>query len=302
MATTEPSTAQYAVRDDLCAALERDLIGPRTANELLEEPPLDRYVTGILYPMLSDQTGIDESQFDEVSDDDGGASADPAVARSNVHYPSSVGITFAVDPATETLSVEVAAARYLPGEDRTWRREQIGPIRREITVAGEGEERLEVVPGLDLYVKVRPAVNGPRSVTVVLLNKLTAQAGHKDEMSFFQTSFVVTGQEAGRSPFVARPRQLDVGDEDLVSNDLLFRDRPEFAVGHGCAAEWQQETDDPQRARSVTAAFLPTHDVRIVESNPEIPYDRLGFEDLAAASAPDLVASLTPSLAATRAG
>lgn len=298
MERAELLDAQYAVRDTLCAALERDLIGPRTPEELLEEPPLDRYVTGILYPVLPEQQdGLDEDQLDEVSDDDGDGAADPAVAMSNVHYPSSAGITFAVDPATETLSVEVRAARYLAGENRSWQREQIGPVELSIAVGGEGEERPEVVPGLHLYVKARAVGDEARSVTVVLLNELTAQPGHKDATAFFQVSFVVSGATGGPAPFLARSRQLDVGDEDLASIDLLFRDRPEFAIGHGCAAEWQQEDGDPRRARSVSATFLPSQDVPIVESNPDIPDDRLAFEDLAGASPHDLTASLDAFLA-----
>lgn len=279
---------QYLIRDDLCRALQDDLIGPQDADEILDEPPLDRYVTGILYPVL-EQSGIDPEDVEEVADDDGEGAPDPAVAMSNLHYPSSAGITFALDAAVESVQVVVEAARYVP-EDGRWRREAIGPLEVSVFVDGVRSERIEVgVPGLCLYVRARPPVDGARSVTVVLLNTLTGRPGFKDEASFFQVGFEVTAPGAD---FVARPRRIGVSDEDLITNEFLYRDRPEFAVGHGCAAEWRQDKEDPRRARAVSATFIPMHDVPIVVSNPDIRDDGLLFEELAAVPPHDLVARL----------
>jgi hypothetical protein len=282
--------AQFEVRDDLSRALAADLIGPRLgADEILDDPPLDHYVTAILYPLLGDAAAVEESARDDTPDDDGDRASDPAVAMSNVHYPSSAGITFGLDLAVKDLRVVVEAARYLRREDGRWQREPIGPLPIDLTL--DGPPRLPVVDGLVLYVNAREATDATRAVTVALLNEQQGRAGEKDGAAFFQVWFGVE-DPAGGAPFVARPRRLELDDRDLRSNELLYRDRPEFAIGHGCAAEWIADEGHPRRARSVSATFLPCQDVRIVESNPEIDTDRLRFEDLAVAPAHELLASL----------
>ena len=112
MAATELLGRQRAVRGDLCEALRVDLIGPASDDELLEEPPLDRYVTGILYPALADGNGTGPEAQDDVADDDGDRAADPAVAMSNIQYPTSAGVSFAVAPEVEEIRVKIEAARY----------------------------------------------------------------------------------------------------------------------------------------------------------------------------------------------
>ncbi len=280
---------QSAVRDDLCEALKTDLIGPGSPDELLEEPPLDRYVTGILYPALADGNETDPEAQDDVGDDDGDRAADPAIAMSNIQYPTSAGISFAVAPDVDEIRVRVEAARY-EEVDGGWRRRPIGPVELSVPVGAVAAERDEPATGLQLYHRVREVREGARSVTLVLLNTLEGEAGHKDSTSFFQVSFRVVGVGED-APFVARPAHFDVSDEDLDTNALLYRDTPQFAVGHGCAAGWEQRPG-ADRAESVAACFLPTHDVAIMESNPAIPAERLGLDDLAAAEPAELIEAL----------
>jgi Helicase conserved C-terminal domain len=273
-------SAQHAVRDELCEALREELIGPQSAEEVLKEPPLNRYLTGILYPHLGAGKPI-EDEADatlDVADDDGENFADPAVAMSNVQYPSSVGLTFAADAATEELSVEVEAAAYEATEDG-WQRRPIGPVEIDVPVAAEGPVTRNVAPGLALYCRVREPRDGARSVTLVLLNEQRGRPGQKDATSFFQVCFQVRGLDR-EAPFVARPEQVGIGDEDLRSNALLYRDRPEFAIGHGCAAEWEQAPGE-RRARTVSATFMPVENTPLMESNPEIETDDLGLDALA---------------------
>jgi helicase-like protein len=287
MASTELLKDQQAVRDDLCKALEDDLIGPASADELLEEPPLDRYVTGILYPALADGNEVDAEAQDDTADDDGDRAADPAVAMSNIQYPTSAGISFAVAPDVEQIRVRVKAARY-EETDAGWQRKPIGPVDMSVAVGATDADRDEVTTGLYLYHRVRDVREGTRSVTLVLLNTLEGEPGHKDSASFFQVSFSVAGVD-DEAPFVARPAHVDIGDEDMDTNALLYRGMPQFAVGHGCSATWEQRGE---RAETVAATFLPMHDVAIMESNPDIPAERLGLDDLAAADAAELIDAL----------
>jgi hypothetical protein len=284
--------AQSEVRDEVCEALAADLIGPAgQPDEILHDRPLDRYITGILYPRLGSEAQVEKSEVDEVADDDGERSADPAIAMTNVHYPSSAGITFAVAAGTKKLSVYVTTAQYVSLEGDRWQRRAIEPPSETINVDEVGSYSRCLSEGLSLYVRVRSPIEGAASVSVILLNEQQGKSGEKDATSFFQVGFKVRGL-GGETPFVARPGRLEIDDQDLRSNELIYRDRPEFAIGHGCAAEWTQDANDPRRASSVSATFRPSHEVPIVESNPEIEMDRLRFADLAEASTEDLIISL----------
>jgi Helicase conserved C-terminal domain len=289
--------AQHAAREDLCTALREELIGPRSADETLKEPPLNRYLTGILYPRIDDGTPIqDETDaYVDIADDDGENFADPAVAMSNVQYPSSLGLTFAIAPEAEEISVAVEAATYEPLDDGSWQRRPIGPVEVNLAVAGEGAVTRGVAPGLELYCRVRETRNDARPVTVVLLNNQAGRFGKKDATSFFQVRFRVRGV-AGGSPFVARPEQVGIQDEDLLSNALLYRDRPEFAIGHGCAAEWEQKPGS-RRASMIAATFLPEENTLLMESNPDIKTDGLGLDALSQMQGHDLAAALESFLA-----
>src|SRR5688500_17929942 len=92
----------YAFRSSLVDALIRDLLGPSSPTETLSDPPITRYICGILYPQPAAAKGVSggvdaADDIDEPDDYDESAVPDPPVAMANVKYPSSVGLTFAVD-------------------------------------------------------------------------------------------------------------------------------------------------------------------------------------------------------------
>jgi hypothetical protein len=282
---------QLAIRDDLSDFLEADLIGPGTADEVLKVAPLDKYVTGILYPQLEDSQNVDPEVQEGDEDDGGDGSADPAIAMSNVQYPSSAGISFATAADIEELTVSVQVARYAKAEEGGWAREAIGPVDVGIPAGATNSDKVKVIAGLKVYWQVREVAEGARSVTVVLMNTQTARRGLKDAASFFQTSFSVVSTRGDGAPFVARREKVDISDEDQETNRLLYRDAPEFAIGHGCAADWVQKPGTRTASR-VSATFLPQREVPIVESNPDIDVGRLGFRELSTAARQDVVANL----------
>src|SRR5690606_1251011 len=58
---------QYAFRDQMVEALERDLIGPVQEQEVLDENPLDRYLMGVLYPTPKEHPDaeVDDSEQED---------------------------------------------------------------------------------------------------------------------------------------------------------------------------------------------------------------------------------------------
>ena len=278
---------QYAFRDALVEYVRRDLIGPQEPAEVLNDPPVTTFIVGVLYPR-SDETVADATE--ELESEDGLAedsAGDPPVASSNRRFPTTMGITFAVDPSvSSTIQIEVQAARYQPlltegasddgtedGEQK-WQRIplEFDPVEVDVTTPGTHPLRPHDKEDLELYVRVRESDGAAVPVTVALINRRSAPGWEKDADSYFQPSIRVTG-EAGTAPFVER---RDVApsesDEDLRSYRLLFREARGYAVGHGCAAMWE-DPDSNGRTNQVRTEFLPSHEVSPSESipNPDIP-------------------------------
>lgn len=148
-----PFDDYYAFRRTLVDFLARDVVGPSSPTEILDDLPLDRYASGILYPTESGalDAGEDIDSESAEGDDETGA-ADPPVALANVRYPSSVGLSFAVDShVAPRIVVTVRAARYeqLPGEDPNLLKKS-DQVEGETPAPPEHEDRAEGETGKSL--------------------------------------------------------------------------------------------------------------------------------------------------------
>ncbi len=297
---------QYRYRDSLTEAVIRDLIGPTRgqtpteAESLLSEPPVQRYITGVLFPVSA--AAIDPVHDIDVPDDDGDGAPDPPVALANVRSPSSMAITFAVDTAlASSVDVEVGAAAYVPEgdgnrRDQAWRRAAIGPVSMPVDVTTPvSDRRQSVAGGLEVFWRVRPSDNfGHVTVTVGLINSLEvpADVGLRDEFCFFQP-WVHVSSGVDSPAFVDRSgRGSSVEDADVRAYRLLYRHIGNFAVGHGCSVDWNQVDGSPPAASEIWSTFTPVHDLPLSDSNPRIASGWFGMHRLAAADRDDAIEGL----------
>ena len=292
---------RYAFRRDLVDAVVADLVGPAGGDdEAISDPPITRYIMGVLYPRGSGT--VDPAEAHDENETEGDEAPDPAVSWSNMRYPSSCGLTFAVDSkAAPMIRVRVETARYsksTPGDaegstspdsvspsETLWQRTalkySLDPI--DVTTPDDGRQRRRLDEGLELFCRVRRAdADGVVSVTLVLLNVNVAEkSGLRDELAFFQSRITVDSPEAVRWPFAARENSsVGVSDEDLSSYRLLYRDARTYGVGHGCSVEWDCD-DEPATAR-IWTTFAPEYELFLADSNPDVeavPIRSLGTDD-----------------------
>ncbi|GAA3794231.1 helicase-related protein [Sphaerisporangium flaviroseum] len=305
----------YAFRDELVARLERDLIGPSFPEEVITDPPITKYAAGILFPQSEDSVADSNAPDEELENRHPADVPDPAVTMANVRYPSSMGMTFSVDvTVADTILVEVEAARYVPEPveerhsrtnavaERSWRREpiSISPCSIKTSVAGQPAP-IPITDNLELFVRVRQAdAEGVAVVTLALINtfRSSTNSADRDATAFFQPRVTVRGVD-GSSPFVERPSLGSAdSDRELNSYRLLYRHAPIFATGHGCAVEWESsevvvnDMEAKPSAAWIRTTFVPTHDLRLADSNPTINVERLGIHHLATASDTEVVSAL----------
>ena len=302
--------AQYGVRESLLAALRADLEGPHSTVEVIEDAPITSYIVGVLYPQ-SGGALAEELDHDPSDEGDDGLAEDPGVSLAHVRYPSSVGLSFAVEGNFHgQLTVRVTCARYeqletelqsaeaapsrsrrRDADSRPWMRV---PIEKDLQVevgAPDSGSRVAVVDGLELFVRSRQAA-GAWAITLALVNthRMPAASGQKDADSFFQSHIRVTAARGGPAPFVERPDTAGATDDaDVRSNALLYRHSRTYAIGHGCGAAWDTAHEHPE---FLETTYTPTYELRLSESNPSVRLRCLDVAFLASAEQQEAVAAL----------
>ncbi|MFD5753910.1 helicase-related protein [Streptomyces sp. NPDC127044] len=337
-----PHSEHYRVRDEeLLVGLRRELLGPAEEAEpddrgevLTQDAPIDRYLTGVLYPRAADRAA--KEQQDDEAGEQQGLDAAPVIAREDAEEPgtaqevgasgdrrpSSMGLTFAVRPTISgSIVVSARAAVYEPtdadgkrvparrAEARTtadqrerWRRKELAFPDQTIDVTlPDPKMRITLTSEAALHVNVRrlDQANDTVTITVTLIN--TQKVGEwdlQDAFSLFQCGLTVRAAN-GSTAFVERPAPAADHDPEIATSRLLHRHAPTFAVGHGCSAEWDwtpspigvTETEIPA-IPEVRTQFVPSVEVLLTDSNPEIDSSALSMLGLAERSDAEILAAL----------
>jgi hypothetical protein len=256
------------------AWLRDQLIGPIGGpHELLNEPPTQRYLMGTLFPQATDaDVALEDDEADEQGGEIGEEVADDRVTLHNEHMPSAVGLSFVTGPTT-AISVEIAGARYVKGTEG-WTRVPFGAAGTvaEKLAKPEGARRAarRILDGAaELYSVWRPHGDG-HLVTVALINTARQEDKTKppDPAScLFQVGLSCRPSEGSVLRYPSPDRISP--DPEAQELALLYRRTPTYAIGHGCATQW--EVGDGG-AKSVGTEFLP------VEKVPDVVFDVAGFD------------------------
>ena len=251
--------------------------------------PSNWYLTGFLIPVdapeeqAADADGDDD--FDDVPESEGPGeeSVDDRVAAKKAYFPSSMGLSTLVAQAATSLTVRVrwgdyALAEHLPaatGEDEPERKPvpvwQRTPREHALPIAlgsRPGVLTTHVLPdtgGLEVHTLEReiPAAAaaggipaGSRSVSVFLVNRRAPDADQPDRAYAFQPELEIVCE----APFVPRPdlRGASAEEWDELVADLHYADTPEYATGHGVAADWEVLDGD---CRVLRTRWIPRAEV-----------------------------------------
>lgn len=278
-------------------------------EEILKtDPPRTRYIAGILYPRATKDEhvdvrdgeslpveGSDENEQDTQPTQQGVQplevefleDAEELINLSNAYRQSAVSITVAVKPE-DTIHAEVSAGTYVtlnsidPNTDKkvttyprtalSWDNEGL-PVQLPDALTG-----LVKIPvrdtGLQFDVTYRYKVDGNTIYTFTLENtKHSNGTAVKDDDCFFQTKFIIRS-EKGFSPLADGQRITK--DEDYLSNQLLYRNVHNYAIGHGTAADW----DDGETVTWISTATFPKYDIKPIVPNTSIDGVTLNMLDM----------------------
>nr|WP_319492540.1 helicase-related protein [uncultured Desulfobacter sp.] len=216
------------------------------------------------------------------------------LSLTNTLQPSSMGISFLAElPEGSEIIVDVNAGRYQPrqveigGITRTWF------FREAVSLPGISFNSSEVRKcgavknieksydnGLKLSVECfsRPDCysddekrNHRRLVTVCLVNRTSrtaSTASMQSELTLFQSSFNVHIQGGRILPYPEGEMVSDLNnDSERASFRLLYSSKQTFAVGHGCAACWDDSSD--AYPEYIKADPLPEYEIPSITPDAE---------------------------------
>ena len=265
MPVLEPPTPR-ALRDELLELVRLDLLGPAGGeSEIVDEARVsDRYLVGLLAPGGSTSAEPQDERFGGVDADAESGEAEDEPAQASL-FPSSFGLSFRVDAATTALRVRAewgAYAREKPEDKTIWQRRSAGgEVRIDLTTRPAPAAPDPDEPEVTIEARVRDVVDGARSVTIFLRNGQHKPERSSDAAWLFQVALTVTGA-GGEACFLARePAERDP-DEERSQLALGYRERLEFAVGHGVAVDAEAVAGDPGRSAQLRTAALPVATVR----------------------------------------
>lgn len=301
----------YEARDLIVKILEKDLIGPVTEDEVLDELPLQYYAAGKLFPASGETFRPEVSALDGegATETEERAGEDESLASDHIGPPSSAGITFAVSADCPSIRITTAFAFYLPvtqeaeGEDAKaphkctlWKREHFIESQEIPLKGGEGvtgRKDFDLQRGMRLHLAVRETTDdGVRILTAALvnMNPATGKVSEDSSLCAFQSSIRVEASD-GTPCFFPVSRNIPVGiDEETGQMDMLYSHARTWAQGHGCSAEW----DDKHRAPLWAATtFLPLCRTHQMKSPPPGLEESLSMETLATGSREKIISGLS---------
>src|SRR5690606_38792630 len=248
------------------------LEGP-LANEDAEEP-IETKVLGRHEPGAEFGTATGRLEPETDSDDEIDAASNQSLV------PSSLGMTFCVDGDTDKIEIEARWGRYerVPNDDHELlkRNGQKAKVWQRIPCGGK--ILLPLIEGVIPHqapdkefpeVRVQGTVrtksaNGDRLVTLFLVNAQEEPDTNRDKAWVFQPELIVRSEKnaAKRAIFRRRPMlDADGMDHEREALKMIYRNRVEFAVGHGVAVH-AETAEDITLATEVRTTVMPQYEVQ----------------------------------------
>lgn len=245
--------------------------------------PLDRYHTGILFPVVPGESGLDPAceepdEYQDPTDDDSDIQNEPNSRKQRYTAPSSVGFSFFVK-GNVRLQVIPEGVKYVLtklGQKDLWTRTLLGDFSHEAFFVESPKSRLTTEYRkpvfadeyrkeiCEIHVLWRPLSDGWMT-TVSFSNKQMLGdcasprqfADDRCSLSIFEAGLkcLVDKGDVGVYPRV----DPDLLTEEEMELELQYRDRRTYAVGHGAAVGWSIGKNG--RIKEIRSCFLPAVEV-----------------------------------------
>lgn len=282
--------------------IDKEGLIQKNGEEILSsDPPRIRYSAGILFPQGSvvleednpesengEETSIMIEKNEEKVDNsthnyqssDMLEDSEELINRSNAFHQSAISLTVAIRK-NDNIRVEVKAGQYekLVVENangkkgQKYLRSSIQWVNNDkfLTLPDKKEriKKYDVICGektdLSFYATYRYE-DGESDVMIYTFtlenSKKNDDNSIRDEDCFFQTEFYLFSEES--FAHLPESKKININDEDYETNKLLYRNIRNYAIGHGCSADWK--INDKKVVEIHTAVF-PSYEIKPIVPN-----------------------------------
>jgi len=272
-------------RKRILEEVDRYFVGPGAEDEVIEDNPWDFYHTAMLWP-VGEMIGSDED--DQEGGAEGGDAAEGILNMANCAQQSAMGISTQLEKVDQTVIIDFTWGEYIGfcnchaertvTYKRKKERQQHGPnawqregyqhgCKINVTAASpNGKETVYSNDGIEVR-KILRETDEAIILTVVLINKRDFTPENRYSQIIYQPEIKISAQ--GGVPFKGRVNTGNkVDDDEFWLYELLYHNAKQYAVGHGCSAQWDEETDTVSEVKSI---WIPRQ--KVTKASADLPVD-----------------------------
>ncbi len=259
-------------RREFTTYVEKQLTGFKLENDtLLGKQPLERFFTGLLFPIMSEDALVEDLE-DYTNDPDANEVTQIQSIGKTQRYmpPSSVGFSFFISGNDIKLRVYHKASSFKKNKDtgrkiQSWKKTLLADDGKEIELRPNSKKRHIVLSNkAEIDVLWRPYNDG-YIVTLTLSNQQRIFDSNIDgkefikqrnEKTLFEVEFKCIVELGEVADYPATEKSLLDTEEREIQ--LRYQELKACAVGHGVAANWQNNL---QGDMEIWADFMPKVEV-----------------------------------------
>ena len=266
------------VRQEIIQMLRMDLLGPMESEEIVHENPRYAYKVGMLAPQTSLADDRETSQCDQEIDADvdygdeedysaDGEDDNEPVSATRFKLPSSIGISFYLQKATQNINLDISWGDYKKTEEQEPEQLEKGtgsnifkryPHKETITVSFSDFDKyndysLDIDPSVWVHISRIPLKNQYALVSAYVINRRGIPESEIESL-MFQVK-IRAYSENHEKVFYAE----NICREVLEADEFYYEQRPILGHGRGCAATWAEP--DAGKTEWVESEFIPEYEI-----------------------------------------
>jgi hypothetical protein len=276
-------------RQRVLEEVDRYFVGPSGQNEIIEDNPWDFYHTAMLWPYGQGGQKIEADEDDQdnatgMADDE----AEGILNMANCGQQSAMGISTQIEKKDQVVTVAISWGEYIGfcncHQDRpakyNWKKErqlhapnawQRQGYQQTCTIkvdaaSPNGTNTIFSYDGLEVR-KILRETDEAIILTVVLVNKRDHTLETRYSRLIYQPEIKLAAQPD--TPFKGRVNTGNkVNDDEYWLYELLYHNARQYAVGHGCSAQWNENAETVDQVKTI---WIPRQ--RVTKAQAERPVD-----------------------------
>ena len=197
------------VRQEIIDSIKKDLMGPLSDEEVLDESPKHAYIIGLLEPKTDSSKGTEDDTLEQEIDADisyeddndytsGEDDENEPITTTQFQIPSSIGISFYISHETTSLNLDISWGDYAKSSEKVINKDgkeydkvsyKRIPMKETLVVDFDSFEKskeysLTIDSNVKVYVSHITLKEGYSLITAYIINRRTNTSSNIESMMF----------------------------------------------------------------------------------------------------------------------